>query len=419
MSRARLIGVGAVVFAIGVGGALFPIDEEFSDFGLGRSGIVTIECGTAFSDDVRIVGDSSISVFDPVFIEGDNENESATTFCDRKRSSNRLIAILGLIGGAVLFLAGLLWPSRPPAREQPQFVPPPQGSAAGPPPPQQPPPPPQQQTAPPPPAHQPPPPPPPGPAPAADQRAGQTNPTDASATPAGDAWWSQPVESPPPGVGPSPQRDGGRPGDQSLPAAPAAPIPDSVVGSLPSAPVSGRYAPAADPTPAAAPAPIPDAVMGEYRSPDGAGAWGAAPDQDDPPANPDPIGPLETVNVRQVEHFQLSDGQLLLVADVSVVGRSPSAPASYPTAALVTVDDRTVSKSHAAFGRTGGALWVEDLHSRNGLVVIRENGTREPSAPGGTTPLAVGDSVLLGSDTTMTVTVGPPRADDATERRQQ
>ena len=159
--------------------------------------------------------------------------------------------------------------------------------------------------------------------------------------------------------------------------------------------------------------------MGEYRSPDGAGAWGAAPDQDDPPADPDPIGPLETVNVRQVEHFQLSDGQLLLVADVSVVGRSPSAPAGYPNAALVTVDDRTVSKSHAAFGRTGGALWVEDLHSRNGLVVIRENGTREPSVPGGTTPLAVGDSVLLGSDTTMTVTVGPPRADDATERRQQ
>ena len=415
MSKARVIGVGVVVTAIGAGGALFPIDEEFSDFGLGRSGVVTVECGTAFSDDVRIVGDPNISIFDPVFIDGDNPDESATTFCDRKRSSNRLIAILGLVGGAVVLLAGLFWPSTSRTPERPHV-----GQRHQPQPQQRP------VTGPPPPAH----PVPPAPPAAGQQRPPPphrsevpmepTNPPTAST---GSAWWSQPIEHPSSETAPHPPREGGPIADPSVPAGPAAPIPDSVVGSLPGSPVSGRLAPVADPTPAASPAPIPDEVLGEYRSSEESEAWGPAsdetPEEHLSAADHDATGPNDTVNVMPSARFELSDGQLILVDDVSVVGRSPSPPASHPSALLVTVDDRTVSKSHAAFGRTGGTLWVEDLHSRNGLVVIRQNGTRETARPGETTPLAVGDSVRLGVDTAMTVTLGRPRTDDRTEQRQR
>jgi len=380
-----LIGVGVVVLAIGAGGALLPIEEEFSDFGLGRTGLVTIECGTAFSDDVRISGDPSISIFDPVFIEGDNDDESATTFCERKRSSSRLIALLGLIGGAVVLLAGLFWPSaKPAAPARPQSTPPPQQRpAAG--------------------GSQP-----PRPTPQPAQAPNRPSPGSTE-----DAWWSQPVEAAQPVVAPLPRRGDGPLVDPSFPAAPAAPIPDSVVGSLPSAPVSGRFGPVVDPTPAAAAAPIPDAVVGEYRGP------AESSNVESQTADVDPTRPAEATVVEQVEHVQLGDGRVLLVHDVSVVGRSPAPPASYPTAVLVTVADRTVSKSHAAFGRTGGKLWVEDLHSRNGLIVTRANGTRHPSTPGEVVPLAAGDSVRLGLDTTMTVRTGPPDTNEPTQVRQR
>lgn len=55
----------------------------------------------------------------------------------------------------------------------------------------------------------------------------------------------------------------------------------------------------------------------------------------------------------------------------------------------------SVSKTHALFGTTDGAAWVEDWHSTNG-VVLRRDGQESTLAPHERVPLQAGDEVLLG-----------------------
>lgn len=54
----------------------------------------------------------------------------------------------------------------------------------------------------------------------------------------------------------------------------------------------------------------------------------------------------------------------------------------------VTIDDRTVSREHAALVRRGGEWWIVDLGSTNGTMV---NGTRAAEQP-----LNPGDRIQLG-----------------------
>ena len=81
-----------------------------------------------------------------------------------------------------------------------------------------------------------------------------------------------------------------------------------------------------------------------------------------------------------------------------VLGRNPVAPASRPTASLVPVDDpdRTVSKTHVVLTATREGVFVEDLHSTGGTVVVRADGQETPVVPGSPVVAAPGDTVRYG-----------------------
>lgn len=55
----------------------------------------------------------------------------------------------------------------------------------------------------------------------------------------------------------------------------------------------------------------------------------------------------------------------------------------------------SVSKTHALFGTTDGAAWVEDWHSTNG-VALRRGGQETELSPHERVPLQAGDELLLG-----------------------
>src|SRR6202012_999648 len=66
------------------------------------------------------------------------------------------------------------------------------------------------------------------------------------------------------------------------------------------------------------------------------------------------------------------DGRSVSVAEVTVVGRNPSATPAAPGAHAVALDDpeRSLSKTHALLTPSESALAVTDLHSTNGVAVI-------------------------------------------------
>lgn len=90
-------------------------------------------------------------------------------------------------------------------------------------------------------------------------------------------------------------------------------------------------------------------------------------------------------------------GGTIAVAASTLVGRNPAASADWPGAALVAVDDLTtsVSKTHALLEIDGGALWVHDLDSTNGVyVVVGEDATEV--VPGARSAVPAGAELELG-----------------------
>ncbi len=87
-------------------------------------------------------------------------------------------------------------------------------------------------------------------------------------------------------------------------------------------------------------------------------------------------------------------GDVINLATTVIVGRQPSPVDNHQGATLRSIDDQTVSKSHAIFGCDGDGPWVIDLHSLNG-VGIEHNPTRVVT-PGQPCRLALGDVVVLG-----------------------
>jgi pSer/pThr/pTyr-binding forkhead associated (FHA) protein len=68
-----------------------------------------------------------------------------------------------------------------------------------------------------------------------------------------------------------------------------------------------------------------------------------------------------------------------------VIGRDPTVPPGYPQdAQLCAAEDptRQISKTHVALSLRGGSVWVEDLHSTNG-VIVEEAGGRSGRLPAG------------------------------------
>jgi hypothetical protein len=58
---------------------------------------------------------------------------------------------------------------------------------------------------------------------------------------------------------------------------------------------------------------------------------------------------------------------------------------------------RTLSKTHALLEWSGQVLWVTDLHSANGSVLISPDGERRPLVPGIRGAAAVGWTVQCGA----------------------
>ena len=79
-----------------------------------------------------------------------------------------------------------------------------------------------------------------------------------------------------------------------------------------------------------------------------------------------------------------------------VIGRSPESKDEHPVLALADLS-RTLSKTHALLEWSGSVLWVTDLHSANGSVLISPDGERRPLVPGIRGPAAIGWAVECGS----------------------
>ena len=71
-----------------------------------------------------------------------------------------------------------------------------------------------------------------------------------------------------------------------------------------------------------------------------------------------------------------------LTADVVLVGRKPSPDRQFPGAQLVSIDDGTVSKTHARLALRDDHWYVTDLGSTNGVLFATLMGTEVEAAPG-------------------------------------
>src|SRR5215203_4986247 len=116
-------------------------------------------------------------------------------------------------------------------------------------------------------------------------------------------------------------------------------------------------------------------------------------------------------------------GRRQVIGTSLLIGRSPESSAraasvgsaraatskiDQPVLALADLS-RTLSKTHALLEWSGSVLWVTDLHSANGSVLISPDGERRPLAPGIRAPAAIGWTVQCGSRS-FTVHAVPQRA---------
>jgi hypothetical protein len=101
-------------------------------------------------------------------------------------------------------------------------------------------------------------------------------------------------------------------------------------------------------------------------------------------------------------------GRRQVIQTSLLIGRSPESnralehrraartPGEQPVLALADLS-RTVSKTHALLEWSGSVLWVTDLHSANGSVLVSPDGERRPLVPGIRGPAAIGWTVECGN----------------------
>lgn len=170
----------------------------------------------------------------------------------------------------------------------------------------------------------------------------------------------------------------------------------------PSTPTSAAAAPptAAPPTaqaPAASPSPSADRPRQVEPPP-----WTAQPDapaaQQPPASSINDKTRITTRSPRREVRWQLvCDDRVVIEIDGSiVVGRDPSSSLVADSTAVPIADDgRSMSKSHASLSVTDEGLFVEDLHSTNGVRIIRGGKEIEVSA-GSPAPMRADDVLVLG-----------------------
>lgn len=154
-----------------------------------------------------------------------------------------------------------------------------------------------------------------------------------------------------------------------------------------------EWRPTAPPTTPAAPvAPVSPPAAAEAPAPTPSGAQTSSETEhiDD--------GTIAVPRRRRRVHWslQLPGGETAIVRNHAVVGRAPQLSEEHPDADLIVIDEASVSKSHALLRLTDGALYVLDLESANGTVVITD--TLERSCIAGEWML-VPDGAILGLGT--------------------
>lgn len=101
-------------------------------------------------------------------------------------------------------------------------------------------------------------------------------------------------------------------------------------------------------------------------------------------------------------------GRRHVIRSSLLIGRSPESnraaeqrsatPATGEMPVLALADlSRTLTKTHALLEWSGSVLWVTDLHSANGSVLVSPDGERRPLVPGIRGPAAVGWTVECGN----------------------
>lgn len=96
--------------------------------------------------------------------------------------------------------------------------------------------------------------------------------------------------------------------------------------------------------------------------------------------------------------IRLDNGQGSAITEVVVLGRNPSPVPGLEGARLLPVADqgRSISKTHLAIGPAGAGIWVQDLHSTNGVKVTDAMGVTRRVRPDERIPVVVGSTVSYG-----------------------
>lgn len=114
------------------------------------------------------------------------------------------------------------------------------------------------------------------------------------------------------------------------------------------------------------------------------------------PPPPPPGGVINDVPLT-AHHLVFEDGSTVLTPAYGLIGRLPESPPGQSADVLLTLEDpqRLLSKTHLAFGSDGVGVWVSDLGSSNGTVVV--------SAAGVETALTAGTRVAVEPGTVVRV----------------
>jgi len=89
-----------------------------------------------------------------------------------------------------------------------------------------------------------------------------------------------------------------------------------------------------------------------------------------------------------------SGGPVPLTGDVVILGRKPDLDRSFPGAQLISIDDGTVSKTHARLALRDDRWYVTDLGSTNGVLFATLMGTEVEATPG--EEIEAGERFFLG-----------------------
>ena len=188
--------------------------------------------------------------------------------------------------------------------------------------------------------------------------------------------------------------------EQAAPTSPAVPEPTDPAASAPAAPAAVRrigmppgMEPAFDTVPSsdhAAPVPVSRPEFGPAPTP----LTSAVPAAPVAPVT----APAPVVGAPSNPRLVLPDGAVVSLAHGLLVGRDPQVQDGYGVSERAILHDveRSVSKTHAILGLSDSRVWVIDLNSTNGTVLISADGSETLCTPEVATPVPSGSDLRFG-----------------------